>query len=163
MTAGPRAEFTQASRRLYEGSLQQMDFFREVDAHPPDVFTIIARAVLQEEMEQETARLLEGQGDAARLRGILQRAERLEVVLDLTPLQRALADAVAGWVWAVRSGGEEDLVQRATFLLEVAESPGLSLDLWEAQSRFHRAVTAPGPTQDGRERLAALGRSLGFS
>jgi alpha-amylase/alpha-mannosidase (GH57 family) len=163
VTAGPRAEFTQASRRLYEGSLQQMDFFREVDAHPPEVFKVIARGVLQEEMEQETARLVEGQGDAARLRGILQRAERLEVVLDLTPVQRALAEAVAGWVWAVRSGGEDDLVRRATFLLEVAESLGLSLDLWEAQNRFHRAVTIPGPTQDGRERLAALGRRLGFA
>ncbi len=163
MTAGPRGEITQASRRLYEGSLQQMDFFREVDAHPPDVFKVIARAVLQEEMEQETARLVEGQGDAARLRGILQRAERLEVVLDLTPLQRALADAVAGWVWAVRAGGEEDLVQRATFLLEVAESPGLSLDLWEAQNGFHRAATAAGPHLHAPERLAALGRSLGFS
>ncbi len=163
VTAGPRAEFIQASRRLYEGSLQQMDFFREVDAHPPDVFKVIARAVLQEEVEQETARLVEGQGDAARLRGILQRADRLEVVLDLAPLQRALAETVADWVWAVRSGGEEDLVQRATFLLEVAESLGLSLDLWEAQNRFHRAVTAPGPTQHVRERLAVLGRRLGFS
>ncbi|MGH7361665.1 MAG: hypothetical protein ACREJI_08645, partial [Candidatus Methylomirabilales bacterium] len=103
------------------------------------------------------------QGDAARLREILQRAERFEVVLDLAPVRRSLAEAVTAWVWAGGVDGDEGLVRRAISLLEVAESLGLSLDLWEAQNRFHRAVAAPGPRLAVREGLAALGRRLGFA
>ncbi|MBI3081094.1 MAG: hypothetical protein HYY89_06940 [candidate division NC10 bacterium] len=140
-----------------------MEFLREMDAHVPEAFKVIARAVLQEVLEQEAARLVEGQGDVARLREILQRAERFEVVLDLTPVQRELTEAVTAWVWAVGGGGDEGLVRRATSLLEVAESLGLSLDLWETQNRFHRAVAAAGPPLPPIERLGTLGRRLGFA
>ncbi len=163
VTAGPRAEFTQACRRLYEANARQMEFLREVDAHLPEVFKVVARVVLQEDLEQEAARLVEGQGDAARLREILQRAERFEVVLDLAPVRRDLTEAVTAWIWAGGVDGDEGLVRRAISLLEVAETLSLSLDLWEAQNRFHRAVAAPGPRLAVREGLAALGRRLGFS
>ena len=163
VTAGPRAEFTQACWRLYEANARQMEFLREMDAHVPEAFKVIARAVLQEVLEQEAARLVEGQGDAARLREVLQRAERFEVVLDLAPVQRGLTEAVTAWVWAVGAGGDEGLVRRAISLLEVAEGLGLSLDLWETQNRFHRAVTNSGMPLPAREGLAALGRRLGFA
>ncbi|MGH7376795.1 MAG: hypothetical protein ACREKK_05185, partial [Candidatus Methylomirabilales bacterium] len=163
VTAGPRAEFTQACRRLYEANARQMEFLREMDAHVPEAFKVIARAVLQEVLEQEAARLVEGQGDAARLREVLERAERFEVVLDVAPVERGLTEAVTSWVWMVGEGGDEGLVLRAVSLIEVAESLGLSLDLWEAQNRFHRAVAAPGRPALAPERLAALGRRLGFA
>lgn len=162
VTAGPRAEFSQACRRLYDANARQMEFLREMDAHLPEAFKVIARAVLQEVLEQEAARLVEGETDAARLREILQRARRFEVALDLTAVQRRLTEALTSWVWVVVEGGDEGLILRAISLLEVAEGLGLSLDLWEAQNRFHRAVTAPERQLRPPERLAALGRRLGF-
>lgn len=162
VTAGPRAEFSQACRRLYDANARQMEFLREMDAHLPEAFKVIARAVLQEVLEQEVARLVEGEADAARLREILQRAQRFEVALDLTMVQRRLTEAVTSWVWVVVEGGDEALIRRVASLLEVAEGLGLSLYLWEAQNRFHRGVTAPGPRLHSAERVAALGRRLGF-
>ncbi|HEV8663802.1 MAG TPA: DUF3536 domain-containing protein, partial [Candidatus Methylomirabilis sp.] len=163
VTAGPRAEFTQACRRLYDANARQMELLREMDAHLPEAFQVVARAVLQEVLEQEATRLVEGQGDPARLREILERARRFEVALDVTPVQRRLTDAVTAWVWEGAGGADEGLVRRALGLLDVADSLDLSLDLWEAQNRFHRAVAAPGGPLLPADRLVPLGRRLGFA
>jgi len=157
-------------RTLFEENQRLMDFVREADAPVPRIFLACAERVLNRDLEEAVAELLDS-GVTERLSGVLTQARRWGISLRLAEMEPRLRSHLSGLLSGLADAPNEALARQTTIFVRRVKSLNLPLFFWEAQNLFKAALArhAPALAQDRSDRarstldaLRSLGAELGF-
>jgi len=159
MTARPLRALDETYRRVYQENRGMMEYLRDAQAPVPPEMVMAAVVVLTRDLEDELRsppdQPLDTRAftlvDELRSWGREVRADRFE------PLLRGRLEAVLTGPLPL-----PDRLQRAAQILDLADAAGITLDLWEAQNRFHRLLRA-ARLQEAGPQLRAVGERLQFN
>lgn len=154
--------FEEIYRHLYEENRRLMQYLREVDAPAPEALMLVARYVLQRDVERELAALADGDEIPERISELLAESRSLGVDLGLDQeraaghLERALLARMA----RLEAGVTYDGVHSALAVLHLGERLGAAPEIWAAQNRFFQLWRSV--EDETRRLLAPLAAALGF-
>ncbi len=170
---GANLEDAEASyRQIYERRVPLMRFLTGLGIPLPRPFRVAAELVLNASLR---ASLENGHLDLPRITALLQEAEMEGVPLDVPALRYALTRSIERLARRhVETPGDLPLLRQMSAAVSLAASAPFTLDLWEAQNRYHQvrngmlpemAAQAEAGVEEAGEWVDAfteLGQRLGF-
>ena len=152
------ADCTADYERMVTNNRRLLDFLAQAWVPLPEELRIAATFVVQRRLEDTTARFVAGTDTAAAILAAWSDAARWRVTPSTEGVTRLLEKALAGVVSRLGSGDASASVAQAHTICDVAQSLGLTPNMWEAQGRYYALVTGESARRWSSHVLAEVRR-----
>ncbi len=164
LTAQLMAACTADYERIVSNNRRLLDFLAHARVPLPEALDVATTFVMEHRLEQAVA-AFSANPDAAPVLAVWKEIQRWRITPPLDRIRQMLEQAFLDAVLEVAQADGKTPLARAHALLDLADSLGLRLDLWEPQNRYYVLITTAGTRPWDAAvvpELRRLGQRLGF-